>query len=192
MKTILLDFGHGYTTPGKRSPVWEDGTQLLEWEFNRAVGTIIESQLELRGYECEILVPEFKDIPLSERVRRANTYNDAILVSIHGNAYGVESVSGFEVFTYTNASQLSKEMAQIMWNEFKEHGKFKMRADWSDGNPDKSAKFTILSSKHPSILTESGFYTNKKDCDYMLSVVGQNEIAAIHTQAIIKFLDNHL
>ena len=35
MITILLDNGHGCDTPGKRSPVWPDGRQLLEWEFNR-------------------------------------------------------------------------------------------------------------------------------------------------------------
>ena len=39
----ILDNGHGgiidgeYQTPGKRSPKWEDGTQLFEGEFNRAV-----------------------------------------------------------------------------------------------------------------------------------------------------------
>ena len=36
----ILDNGHGgmidgvYQTPGKRSPVWPDGTQLFEGEFN--------------------------------------------------------------------------------------------------------------------------------------------------------------
>jgi hypothetical protein len=39
----ILDNGHGgmidgvYQTPGKRSPVWPDGTQLFEGEFNRAI-----------------------------------------------------------------------------------------------------------------------------------------------------------
>ena len=28
-KTIILDNGHGNNTPGKRSPKWEDGTQLF-------------------------------------------------------------------------------------------------------------------------------------------------------------------
>ena len=37
MMMILLDNGHGCDTPGKRSPVWPDGRQLLEWEFNRDI-----------------------------------------------------------------------------------------------------------------------------------------------------------
>lgn len=33
---ILIDNGHGRATAGKRSPVWPDGKQLFEYEFNRA------------------------------------------------------------------------------------------------------------------------------------------------------------
>ena len=39
----ILDNGHGgiingvYQTAGKRSPIWADGTQLFEGEFNRAI-----------------------------------------------------------------------------------------------------------------------------------------------------------
>ena len=40
----------------------------------------------------------------------------------------------------------------------------------------------------PSILTESGFYTNEKECQYMLSIKGKNEIAAIHHNAILNYL----
>lgn len=41
--TFFLDAGHGgivddnYVTPGKRSPVWNDGSQLFEGEFNRDI-----------------------------------------------------------------------------------------------------------------------------------------------------------
>ena len=31
---ILIDNGHGRATAGKRSPVWPDGKQLFEYEFN--------------------------------------------------------------------------------------------------------------------------------------------------------------
>jgi N-acetylmuramoyl-L-alanine amidase len=186
---ILLDNGHGYNTKGKRSPIWDDESQLLEFEFTRSVVAIIDAQLKLKGYDSIVLVPELIDISLSERVIRANKYDDAILISIHGNAHGVEDANGFEVFTHENASPVSEDIAKIIWDEFNNHSKFTMRADWSDNNPDKEARFTILNSKHPSVLTESGFYTNKRDCYYMMSVYGQNEIAAIHTEALIKFIN---
>ena len=34
---VLIDNGHGVDTKGKRSPVWPDGRQLFEWEFNRDI-----------------------------------------------------------------------------------------------------------------------------------------------------------
>ena len=75
---ILLDPGHGgvingiYQTPGKRSPLWSDGSQLFEGEFNRAITQGISQALTLRGIENKIIVPELEDISLPTRVRRAN------------------------------------------------------------------------------------------------------------------------
>ena len=39
---VILDPGHGFNTEGKRSPVWEDGTQLFEWEFNRDIARAVK------------------------------------------------------------------------------------------------------------------------------------------------------
>ena len=47
----LLDNGHGETTPGKRSPIFDDGRQLFEYEFNRAVVARMKKRL------TRILVP---------------------------------------------------------------------------------------------------------------------------------------
>ena len=100
MVKILLDNGHGYDTPGKRSPIWPDGSQLFEWEFNRDIVSRIEILLKKAGISCVRLVPEKEDISLSERCKRANTIakqSDCLLISIHANAGGG---SGGEVFTY--------------------------------------------------------------------------------------------
>ena len=47
-KTIILENGHGSQTPGKRSPIWGDGSQLLEWEFNRDIVRRIAAMLKVR------------------------------------------------------------------------------------------------------------------------------------------------
>ena len=60
MVKILLDNGHGYDTPGKRSPIWPDGSQLFEWEFNRDIVSRIEILLKKAGISC----------PTSTRKRR--------------------------------------------------------------------------------------------------------------------------
>ena len=87
---ILIDNGHGKTTPGKRSP---DG-RFLEYIFNRTIARQIVADLADRGYDAELLVPEDDDIPLVERCSRANAIvsregtDNVILVSIHTNAFG--------------------------------------------------------------------------------------------------------
>ena len=63
-KTIILENGHGSQTPGKRSPIWGDGSQLFEWEFNRDIVRRIAAMLKADGVKVEILVPEETDVSL--------------------------------------------------------------------------------------------------------------------------------
>ena len=87
----ILDNGHGVETPGKRSPMLMDGRQFREYLFNREVVNKMISMLGESGYQTHQLVPEEEDIPLSERVARANALNQTnicVLVAVHSNAYG--------------------------------------------------------------------------------------------------------
>ena len=99
-----LDAGHGIDTHGKRSPIWDDGSQLFEWEYVRKIRNEIINLLDVYKISYYIVNPEDEDISLTERVNRINEVNDnyhnsVITISIHGNAAGVESASGYEVFT---------------------------------------------------------------------------------------------
>lgn len=72
-----LDNGHGSKTPGKRSPVFDDGeTQFFEYEFNRNIVARIIKQLEVIGVKYFNVVPEVDtDNFLEGRVNRANNKN---------------------------------------------------------------------------------------------------------------------
>lgn len=89
---IILDNGHGIETPGKRSPVWSDMPQLLEYEFNRDVVKRIANKLKALNIDFRVLVPELSDVSLAERCRRANEIykerKDSVLISVHANAGG--------------------------------------------------------------------------------------------------------
>jgi N-acetylmuramoyl-L-alanine amidase len=67
---VLIDEGHGNNTPDKRSPIWENGTQLFEWEFNRFVGDSITKLLNLGKISNNKILTEIEDISLSERKER--------------------------------------------------------------------------------------------------------------------------
>lgn len=187
MKIVILDAGHGKETLGKRSPIWADGTQLFEWEFNRDIVHRIAKILGEIGIAYIVLVPEKNDISLLERCQRANKiYQDsdknAYLISVHANAGGG---TGWECFTSVGETK-SDAIATILCEEAKKaFPDWRMRFDHTDGDPDKESQFFILRKTHcPAILTENFFMDTEKDCRYIMSEEGRNAIAEMHVDAI--------
>jgi N-acetylmuramoyl-L-alanine amidase len=191
---VILDNGHGNNTPGKRSPVWLDGTQLFEWEFTRDIIRLIKLQLDLKHIYNIILVPEAMDVSLTTRCNRTNLIYknspDSFLISVHGNAGNKPNEgTGWEVWTSIGQTE-SDKIASIMFESAKKNliG-WKMRSDTVDGDNDKESAFTILSKTMcPAILTENLFYDNEKDCKFMLSNEGRDIIARLHVEGIINYL----
>ena len=70
---VLIDNGHGENTPGKRSPKWNDGTQLFEWDYTREIARRVQSELRSKGIDVDLIVKENVDVPLGERCKRVNS-----------------------------------------------------------------------------------------------------------------------
>ena len=195
MIKILLDNGHGFSTPGKRSP---DG-KLREYAYAREITKRIKTDLDKLGIESIILVPEDDDISLSERCKRANNIYDedsknCILISVHLNAAGNGSQwmtgRGWEAYTYHGETK-SDELATYLYESAKKclPPGTKLRTDYSDGDPDKEAGFYILKhTKMPAVLTENLFQDNKEDVDFLLSEEGKEAITNLHVQGILKYI----
>lgn len=193
-----MDNGHGNNTAGKRSP---DGT-LLEYQYTRDMAKSVFNTLKALGYNVELLVPEIYDVPLSERVRRVNQYcndygaSNVVVVSIHINAAGNGtqwlSARGWSVYTSKGKTK-SDELATIMCEEAeKSHIDFKIRRDFSDGDPDWEENFTILSkTKCPAVLSENFFMDNKDDVNFLLSQTGKDVIKNIHINSIIRYANKY-
>lgn len=192
-KVVILDGGHGVDCAGKRSPIWGDGSQLFEWEFNRDIVRRIAAMLKAEGIKFEILVPEDNDVSLPERCRRANVIhadcgNNAVLFSVHGNAGGG---TGWECYTsvgQTKADAIATVLCEEAEKEFAPDG-WKMRFDYIDGDPDKESQFYIL--KHtvcPAVLSENFFMDTEKDCRFMMSDAGRERIAKVHYNTIKRIL----
>lgn len=197
-KLILLDNGHAKTTPGKRSPKLEDGSQFFEYEFNRDIVKRIADKLDKIGVSYRILVPEVdKDVALSERARRANVIcneygvENCIFISVHANAAGNGSewktARGWSVWT-TEGNTKSDPIATVLFEEAEKLlPKFGMtlRKDMSDGDPDYEKNFTVIyKTICPAVLTENLFMDNKTDVKFLMSDVGRDVIADIHVNAI--------
>lgn len=191
-KFIIIDRGHGIDTPGKRSPIWKDGTQLLEWEFNNYVATRIAHKLAAAGLRSRLLVTEEKDISLSERCSRVNNIckmhgrENCILISIHANAGGG---TGFEVFTSPGNTPADDYATMIIESIKETFPNEKIRSDYSDGDADKEARFYLLQhTQCPAILTENLFMDNEKDCRKLMEDSFREKIADAHVTAIKKML----
>jgi N-acetylmuramoyl-L-alanine amidase len=193
--TVLLDPGHGgnidgvYQTKGKRSPVWEDNTQYFEGVGNREIVKGIARKLNALGINAINLVPEDKDVNLTERVERANKYNeeknDTIFVSIHSNAGGG---TGFESFSLRKTGS-SSEMNSIIYDEFiKEFPDEKVR--YGDNGKGKTANYKVLRETNmPAVLTESFFMDTEHDCvDILMTKKGLKKIINFHVNAIKRIL----
>ena len=64
-----------------------------------------------------------------------------------------------------------------------------MRSDYSDSDPDKEANFAILTKTTcPAILTENFFMDTEKDCRFIMSNEGREQIANMHVSAIKRIM----
>ena len=187
---VIIDSGHGFNTPGKRSPLWPDGTQLLEWEFNRDVAKRIQRDLSHQGIKSVLLVEEAIDIHLYVRAERVNKivqdFPGSFMVSIHGNSGGG---NGWEVWTSPGQTE-SDKIATKLFEAAKYYLRcFKMRQDMTDGDVDKESKFTILTKTIcPAVLTENLFYDNEWECKFMLSDYGKELITKLHVDGIVNYI----
>lgn len=205
---ILLDNGHAKSTPGKRSPKLDDGRVFYEYEFNRDVVARIAKGLGKLGIKYHILVPEVeKDIALTTRANRANEYckkygtKNCLFISVHSNAFGDgtkwETPGKWSVWTTVGVTQSDAygevfyDVADEMLNPYGfgcRNGK--VQGNGNDG-PDYESNFTVLYKTWcPAVLTENLFFTNKKECEWLMTTKGRQVIADIHIEAIRRIIDN--
>ncbi|MFT4849485.1 MAG: N-acetylmuramoyl-L-alanine amidase [Sediminicola sp.] len=189
---VLLDNGHGglinseYQTAGKRKD-WGNGTIIYEGEFNRAIVNGIIEKLTVLKIAYVNIAPEYWDVRLETRVKRANKYppSKCFYLSIHSNAGGG---IGSEIFTSPGNTK-SDEVATIFGNEYqREFPRRRLRTDFSDGDLDKEKRFYVLTkTKMPAILTESFFMDNREEFDNILMTSeGRSKIVNYHVEAILK------
>ncbi|MDQ0233486.1 N-acetylmuramoyl-L-alanine amidase [Metabacillus malikii] len=169
---MMIDAGHGFETPGKRTV---DG--MREYEFNRAVAN--EMKRLLAGYENVTTMfshSDQKDVPLLERTRKANQANVDVFISIHANAHGNgkewTSAEGIETFVYESKPKEALGLAKAVQAEL-----IKLTGRKDRGV--KTASFHVLkATKMTAILCECGFMTNKFEAS-LLRTPGYRNLCAL-------------
>jgi N-acetylmuramoyl-L-alanine amidase len=194
-----LDNGHGSQTPGKRSPVFDDGeTQFFEYEFNRDIVRRIIEKLKKEGVQYYNVVPEVDiDNFLQGRVERANKKSSSlpkIYVSIHSNAapaqsskhWAADNIKGIETW-YFHGSKKGQKLASIFQRHLIEFTGFNNRHLKSQ--PDRQF-YVLRKTMMPSVLTENGFYNNKREAQQLMKDSVRQQIADAHVAAILELEEN--
>ena len=193
---VILDAGHGSNTPGKCSP----DKSLYEWQFNREiVAMLCERLYGLENIQTVILVPEENDVPLKERVRRVNTIvhdakienKEVLLISVHINAAGHgtwNNASGWSVWVSNNASEKSKQFAQIAYEQAKLLDLCGNRVAPKE-NYWTSNFYILKNTPCTAVLTENMFQDNKTDVEFLKSDEGKEKIVQLHLNAIKKYIE---
>ena len=199
---ILLDNGHASSTPGKRQQI-ENGKYFFEYEFNRDIVQRIANKLGKLGIPYDILVPEVdEDIALSTRAARANKFctkygtNNCFFISIHSNAYGdgitFTDAKGWSIWSTkgnTKSDEYASKIFEVAAEMLPKYG-MTTRSQMSDGDPDYEENFTVIYKTWcPAVLTENLFFTNKKECEWLMTDEGRDVIAEIHVEGIKRIID---
>lgn len=174
---IMLDAGHGYNTPGKRSP---DG--MREYEFNRAVANNASQLLvNYKNVTVYFSHSDQEDVSLQERTDKANRLNVDIFVSIHANAYGTggwNNVGGIETYVYPTKPPLAYQLAQKIQRNL-------VLSTGLENRGVRTADFHVLrETKMDAVLAECGFMTNREEVKLLRSETYRKTVA----EAIVKAL----
>lgn len=201
MKIVLLDAGHGgmiggvYQTAGKRSPIWDDGSQYFEGVGNRQIREELAKMLRAEGIRYKYVNEGERDMSLRNRVNYINSQarkygaGNTLLISIHSDAFSNPQAHGWSCFT-TRGTTNSDKYAEMLYDKMREQfPNERFRTDLSDGDQDKEAQFYIIRKTIcPAILSENFFMTNERECkEVLMCKQGRKKIARGHLEMIKHF-----
>lgn len=201
---VALDAGHGginakgrYTTaPSKQffhsGMDLHNGGWFYEGVSNRIITDRVAEMLDEQGIKYIKVYHKSLDTSLSHRVMLANNAKASLFISNHSNASPdpKRPASGFEVFSSIGQTR-SDILATILVDEMKKQfgNSIRYRTDYIDGDPDKEAKFTVLTrTRMPSILVENFFFDNPTEVLLLHDPNTIEKISIAQVEAIKKFL----
>lgn len=176
---VVIDAGHGFETPGKRSP---DG--MREYEFNRVVAQAMRNELmNFENVEVLFTHSDSYDVPLSTRTNKANSWGADVFVSIHANAYlGVMgNHGGIDTFVYESMPSTATKLAKVVQRNLISATGLKDRGV-------KGANFHVLrESRMTAILIEHGFMDSYTDLPKLKSDSYRKLCGVTNARSIAEF-----
>ncbi|MDF1823186.1 MAG: N-acetylmuramoyl-L-alanine amidase [Verrucomicrobiales bacterium] len=171
-KTVIIDPGHGGRDLGAAD------SYVYEKHINLDVSRRLERALKEAGFKTVMTRTRDEFIALSERSSHANRYRNAVFVSVHFNSAYRTAALGIETFY---RSSTSEKFARFVQTEL-------IKNVGATDRGVKTGNFSVLRhTKHPSILVEGGFISNKDERSAMLDPQYRQVVADSIARGIIQF-----
>jgi N-acetylmuramoyl-L-alanine amidase len=196
---VVLDPGHG----GQDSGATCGG--VMEKDLTLDVARRVDQLLQAQGIATLMTRTGDSYVSLANRAALANRTPDCIFVSIHFNEAKKPASSGVE--TYYAEHQVSSKEPLIPWLPFLRRTALEAPNPGSESlagfiqqslvartqEADRGTKteqfFVIANVRHPAVLVEGGFLTNKEDVTKLENADYRQQIAAAITEGILRYRD---
>ena len=185
--TVVIDAGHGGIDGGAVS---SDG-KVFESEINLKIANKIKERFIAGGFGVimtrtdenglyGLMSKGFKRRDMEERVRRANSSNADILISVHLNNYADRSRRGAQVFFRAGDAE-GKRLADCIQNSLNESVNTDRKYSALAGD-----YYILNETKMPSAICECGFLSNEED----LALLVTDEHAALIAKTLFSGVVN--
>src|SRR6266487_2723905 len=161
--TVVIDAGHGGYDRGGIP-----GQTVSEKEMTLDVAQRLKKTLTANGYRVVMTRDSDIFVPLGTRVAIANSYANAIFVSIHFNSAKRSGAGGIETYFY---SRESLPLASAI------HYYVAGGAPSSNRNVRRRGYYVLRKANVPAVLVECGFLTNPTEAAYAQTASYRQKLA---------------
>jgi N-acetylmuramoyl-L-alanine amidase len=161
--TVVIDAGHGGYDRGGIP-----GQRVAEKEMTLDVAQRLKKVLAASGYRVVMTRDSDVFVPLGTRVAIANSYSNAIFVSVHFNSAKRSGASGIETYFY---GRESLPLASAI------HYYVAGGAPSSNRNVRRRGYYVLRKNSNPAVLVECGFLTNPSEAALAQSASYRQKLA---------------
>jgi N-acetylmuramoyl-L-alanine amidase len=161
--TVVIDAGHGGYDRGGIP-----GQRVSEKDMTLDVARRLKSVLSASGYRVVMTRDSDVFVPLGTRTAIANSYRNAIFVSVHFNSATRRGASGIETYFY---SRDSLALASAI------HHYVAGGAPSENRGVRRRGYFVLRRTNMPSVLVECGFLTNPTEAAYAQNASYRQKLA---------------
>ena len=161
--TVVIDAGHGGYDRGGIP-----GQRVSEKDMTLDVARRLRSVLAASGYRVVMTRDSDVFVPLGTRTAIANSYRNAIFVSVHFNSAPRSSAGGIETYFY---SRDSLALASAI------HHYVAGGAPSENRGVRRRGYFVLRRTNMPSVLVECGFLTSPSEAAYVQNASYRQKLA---------------